>query len=94
MRCVPFRFGISVHVRAGADADAQSVLVAYLEFVEATHVVDILREAGPDGLDVAGVARAIGEIRRGPAGSADVVEVDPAKVGACRPCFVFRARGA
>ena len=51
-----------------------------MQFVEATHIVDILREAGPDGLNVADIAKKVTEIRKGPNDSTDIAEIEPSKI--------------
>ncbi|KAI0644766.1 S-adenosyl-L-methionine-dependent methyltransferase [Trametes meyenii] len=55
-------------------------VIALLHFAEQTHVPEILREAGPGGLHVKGVAEKVAELRRDLPG-AHQGEIDPAKIG-------------
>lgn len=45
--------------------DPQYHLPACLRLLEAAHIPEILREAGPRGLHVEEIARRVGEVRRG-----------------------------
>ncbi|KAI1787762.1 S-adenosyl-L-methionine-dependent methyltransferase [Ganoderma leucocontextum] len=54
-------------------------LVASLQFLESTHIVEILREAGPEGLGVRDIAAKVAELRR--AANPDAAGVDPSNIG-------------
>ena len=56
-------------------------MIGCINFVEAAHIPDILREAGPDGMSVVEIARKVTEVRKGK-GTRDV-EMDPAKISEC-----------
>ncbi|KAI0712846.1 O-methyltransferase [Cerioporus squamosus] len=53
-------------------------LVGCMEFVEATHIVEILREAGPEGASVKDIASKATELRR--AKDATAAEIDPSRI--------------
>ncbi len=59
---------------------AQGTLIAALEFLESTHIVEMLREAGPEGLDVKEIAAKVAELRR--AANPDAAGIDPSNIGA------------
>lgn len=53
----------------------QTNFVACLQFLEASHIVEILREAGPKGLHVNDITRKVAEIHT----SQERVDLDPSK---------------
>ena len=55
--------------------------------MEATHVVEILREAGPEGLSVKDIAKKSTELLR--AKDPKAAEIDPAKLSTCRDDMHF-----
>lgn len=57
-----------------------------MQFMEATHLVEILREAGPGGASVKDIAAKATEIRR--AKDPKAPEIDPGRTGACS-CYVL-----
>ncbi|KAI0761083.1 S-adenosyl-L-methionine-dependent methyltransferase [Trametes elegans] len=57
-----------------------SNIVALFHFVEQTHIPEILREAGPEGLSTKDIAAKITELRATVPG-AKVVDIDPTKIG-------------
>ncbi|TBU26516.1 O-methyltransferase [Dichomitus squalens] len=54
-------------------------LIACLQFLENTHTVEILREAGPQGLHVKDLAARITDVRRG--ANPNVKDIDHSKIG-------------
>ncbi|RPD72283.1 O-methyltransferase [Lentinus tigrinus ALCF2SS1-7] len=53
-------------------------LIGCMEFVEATHIVEILREAGPNGASMEDIASKVTELRR--AKDPKAAEIDPSKI--------------
>ncbi len=51
-----------------------------MHFVEQTHVPEILREAGPEGLSTKDIATKIAELRATTPGAKEV-DIDPSKIG-------------
>ncbi|KAH9925845.1 S-adenosyl-L-methionine-dependent methyltransferase [Epithele typhae] len=63
------------------DSVDQSVTVAYIQFLETAHIVDILREAGPGGMHVNDIARTVVEIRCGSITTGEAVpDLSPSKL--------------
>ena len=58
----------------------QGTLIAALEFIEGTHIVEILREAGPEGLGVEEIATKVAELRRG--ANPDAASIDSSYISA------------
>ena len=62
----------------------QTNFVACLQFLEASNIVEILREAGPAGLHVKEITRKVSELRNSKVGG-EPIELDPSKISAyCR----------
>ncbi|KAH9846764.1 S-adenosyl-L-methionine-dependent methyltransferase [Lenzites betulinus] len=55
-------------------------IVALFHFVEQTHIPEILREAGPEGLSTKDIATKVAELRAATPGAQEV-DIDPAKIG-------------
>ncbi|KAI0827532.1 S-adenosyl-L-methionine-dependent methyltransferase [Trametes gibbosa] len=55
-------------------------IVALFHFVEQTHIPEMLREAGPEGLSTKDIAAKVAEMRAATPGAAEV-DIDPAKIG-------------
>ncbi len=66
----------------------KSNVIACMQFLEAIHVVEILREAGPDGASVKDIARKATEIRRSKDPKA--AEIDSSKLSTYSSVLVDR----
>ena len=60
----------------------QGNFIGCMQFLEATHIVEIMREAGPKGASVKDIASKATEIRR--AKDPKAPELDPAKISECQ----------
>ncbi|KAI0653620.1 S-adenosyl-L-methionine-dependent methyltransferase [Cubamyces menziesii] len=63
------------------DAVRASQLSACLRFMEAAHIVEILREAGPNGMHVKDLCRSVKELRPGEKDAPDQENLNPERLG-------------